>query len=102
MFGGDSLFDRAVEWGDDETAHEIYGRAHPSLLEASPPYFSCGDEGTGWFEITGHFDDPVSKGCRSGWTDAADGSEHDEEPALSITRCRQTFVYTELRPTTGP
>ena len=102
VFGGDSLFDRKA-YQVDETALEIYGRAHPSLLEAGTPYFNCGEEGTGWFDITGHFDDPVSSGCRATEYDTEfSGEGQHEEPALSITRCRQTFVYTELRPATGP
>ncbi len=97
VFGGDSLFDREVDWGD-ETAHEIYGRAHPSLLDSG-----CGGRNaSGWFDVTGHFDDPVSGDCRTTFEDPDTGEERHEEPAWSITRCRETFVYTQLRPAPGP
>jgi hypothetical protein len=87
----------------DETVRGIYARAHPSLLNSGTPYFGCGQEGTGWFDVTGHFDDPVSSDCRTIVFDIPPaGGEREVEPALSITECRQTFVYTELRPAPGP
>jgi hypothetical protein len=106
VFGGDALFDREWHWGDetalDETALEIYGRAHPSLLESGTPYFNCSEEGTGWFDVTGHFDDPVSSDCRFTYFDDLTSGEREMEPALSITACRQTFVYADLHPASGP
>lgn len=99
IFGGDALLDREAEW-DDQTAPRIYGRAHPSLLNLSTPYFSCGQGG--WFDVTGHFDDPVSSDCRATVSDPTTDETRAVEPALSITDCRRTFVYTELRPAPGP
>jgi hypothetical protein len=110
VFGGDALLDRGPPWGDEttivETTLEIYGRAHPSLLKSGTPYFDCGQEGTGWFDVTGHFDDPVSRDCRFVYfypenNPAGDGSL-EKEPALSVLECRARFVYTELRPASGP
>jgi hypothetical protein len=101
VFGGDRLLDREADW-IDETTNGIYGRAHPSLLDSGSPYFGCGQGGTGWFDVTGHFDDPVSSDCRAIVFDIdPNGGEREVEPALSITECRQTFVYTELRPAPG-
>lgn len=103
VFGGDALLDREAEFGD-ETALEIYGRAHPSLIDSSPEYQICGDASDGWFDVTGHFDDPVSSDCRiTAYDETSDPSlEVEMEPALSILWCRQTFVYTDLHPASGP
>jgi hypothetical protein len=101
VFGGDALLDREAKWSD-ETALEIYGRAHPSLLDSGSPYFNCGQEGTGWFDLTGHFDDPASPDCRFTFFDDPGSGERGEEPVLSMTKCRQTFVYTDLLPAAGP
>ena len=98
-FGPDLLLDREAYW-DDPTALRIYGRAHPSLLNAGTPYFGCGAEGIGWFDVTGHFDDPVSSECRMILEYPDEQPEVD--PAWAIAACRQTFVYTELRPAPGP
>jgi hypothetical protein len=102
VFGGDALFDRVVERHDDETALEIYGRAHPSLIESGTEYLGCGDAGTGWFDVTGHFDDPVSSDCRVSEYDPTTDESVEAEPALVVTWCRETFVYTEIRPASGP
>ena len=102
VFGGDALYDREVLRDDDVTALEIYGRAHPSLLESGSEYLSCGDKGTGWFDVTGHFDDPVSSQCRYSYYDPTTDENVEEEPALAVTWCRETFVFTEIRPASGP
>jgi hypothetical protein len=101
-FGGDALLDREAGWVDKSTKG-IYGRAHPSLLNSDTPYYCWEQDGTGWFDVTGHFDDPISSDCRATVFDIEPaGGEREVEPALSITECRQTFVYTELRPASGP
>jgi hypothetical protein len=102
VFGGDALLDREVPRDDPESALEIYGRAHPSLIESGTEYLDCSDEGTGWFDLTGHFDDPVANDCRFTYYDLTTDESVDEEPALAITWCRETFVYTEIRPASGP
>jgi hypothetical protein len=99
-FGYDELLDREPN-RPDQTGLKIHGRAHPSLLKAAA-YFDCGGKGTGWFDVTGHFDDPVSSDCRITFYDETTDASVEEEPALSIMGCRQTFVYTELRPAPGP
>jgi hypothetical protein len=101
VFGGDALLDREADWGD-VTALEIYGRAHPSLIDSGTEYLGCGDAGIGWFDVTGHFDDPVSSDCRFTFYDPASDESREEERALSITGCRETFVYTDLHPAPGP
>ena len=93
--GGDALLDREVP-RDDETALEIYGRAHPSLIESGTKYPD------GWFDVTGHFDDPVSSDCRITEYDESSGKSIEEEPALVVTWCRETFVYTEIRLASSP
>ena len=100
VFGGDSLFARQPK-GGDESVPEIYGRAHPSL-RASAELFGCGDSGTGWFDLTGHFDDPVASDCRFVGDDPTTGEMAVQEAPLSISECRERFVYTELRPASGP
>ncbi|MEA2608490.1 MAG: hypothetical protein QOJ75_733 [Chloroflexota bacterium] len=101
VFSGDRLLARKEKAGE-ELAPEIYGRAHPSLLKSAAEFFGCNDAGTGWFDLTGHFDDPVSSQCRFVDSDPTTGEPVDQEAALSITDCRQRFVYTELRPASGP
>ena len=100
-FGGDSLLDREADF-DDETANEIYGRAHPSSFAGDTEHFDCGPGGTGWFDVTGHFDDPVSSECRTTVEDPTTGETIMEELALSIAYCRHTFVYTDLDRAQGP
>jgi hypothetical protein len=102
VFGGDSLLDREVVRGEDDSALEIYGRAHPSLIESGAEYLSCGDKGRGWFDLTGHFDDPVSSECRYTYYDMTNDEPLEEEPALTVTRCRETFVFTKIQPASGP
>ena len=97
-FGPDALFDREAKWGD-KTALGIYGRAHPSLVVSGSLGFSCDG---GWFDVTGHFDDPASSDCRITISDPATGQSREEDPAQSILACRRTFVFTELRPVPGP
>lgn len=103
VFGPDTLLDREAN-RHDETALEIYGRAHPSLIDSGTEYFGCDEQGTGWFDVTGHFDDPVSSDCRiTAYDETGDPSLDVElEPALSILWCRQTFVYTDLHPAPEP
>ncbi len=100
-FGGDSLFDRDAAFGD-ETANEIYGRARPSSFAGDTVHFGCSPEGTGWFDVTGHFDDSVSSECRTTIEDVTTGKILTEEPALSVVTCRHTFVYTDLDRAPGP
>ena len=103
VFGGDALFDREAKWWD-ETGLKIHSRAHPSFSRSAPSYFDCSEHGTGWFDVTGHFDDPVSSDCRiTAYDETSDPSlEVEVEPAVSILWCRQTFVYTDLHPASGP
>lgn len=90
VFGGDALLDREANWGD-ETALEIYGRAHPSLLDSGTEYFGCDDAAIGWFDVTGHFDDPISSDCRFTYADPRTDEPVDEEPALSVLDCRPKY-----------
>lgn len=102
-FGGDPLFDREAQW-NDWTAVGIHGRAHPSLVDSGTEYFGCNDAGIGWFDVTGHFDDPASRDCRYVYFNPEDfpgDGSLEQERAVSITLCRERFAYTDLRPAPG-
>lgn len=46
--------------------------------------------------VTAHFDDPASAECRTQFSDGAGSIE--EEPIVSVARCRLTMVITATRP----
>lgn len=59
----------------------------------------CGLPGSGWYRLTGHFDDPAAVTCRETVVNELVPSI---DPAAVIRACRETFVATAIVPSAAP
>lgn len=86
---------RPEDAAEEPTSGSVWARLAPGAS-----FTNCDADAAGQFHlITAHFDDPASIDCRTQWSDG--GRIINEEPAVSVARCRLTMVITGTTPLPG-
>jgi len=98
---GTVLYGEDPPGSDDSVAPasgQVFARLPPDLaLTNCDP-----DAGGRWHRVTAHYDDPAAEQCRTRWIDETGAGVVDEDPAVSVARCRLTLVINSTEPIPDP
>ncbi len=94
---GTVLYGEDPPGSDDSVAPasgQVFARLPPGLALTN-----CDAEvGGRWHRVTAHYDDPAAAQCRTRWIDETGVGVVDEDPAVSVARCRLTLVISGAEP----